>query len=176
MQTIQATPGEHPQTLSRCNIRLQDCDPTGHLNNGKYFEYFFRARDTAMAEMHSLSPADVYAQFGCTWVTYNHHIAYIRPARPGEKVEITSRLLYYDEDTLLVEFFMTDLDRKELKSLLWSTLKFVNHATGEKSIHPEEIRKIFKKTRHPGVNFGELLFENISWQDRIRKIRSEIQA
>ncbi len=38
-------PGKHyPQdTESRVVIRFQDCDPMQHLNNAKYFDYYFNA-------------------------------------------------------------------------------------------------------------------------------------
>ena len=33
------------QTESKSIIRFQDCDPLRHLNNAKYFDYFFNARE-----------------------------------------------------------------------------------------------------------------------------------
>ena len=29
---------------TRVQIRFQDCDPLQHLNNSKYFDYYFNAR------------------------------------------------------------------------------------------------------------------------------------
>lgn len=32
------------ETETKAVIRFQDCDPLQHLNNAKYFDYFFNAR------------------------------------------------------------------------------------------------------------------------------------
>jgi len=37
-------------TESRAIIRFQDCDPLRHLNNAKYFDYFYNAREDQVAQ------------------------------------------------------------------------------------------------------------------------------
>ena len=126
-------------TESKSVIRFQDCDPLRHLNNAKYFDYFFNAREDQVQELYGLSPGDIFEKFGAGWVVYQHQIAYIRPAKVGETVKIMSRGIYYDTDTVIVEYFMTDVHRKQLKTLLWTTLKFIEVKTGMKTPHPEPV-------------------------------------
>ncbi len=41
MVNIDLTHDYPKQTTSQSVIRFQDCDPMRHLNNAKYFDYFF---------------------------------------------------------------------------------------------------------------------------------------
>lgn len=120
-------------------IRFQDCDPLRHLNNSKYFDYYFNAREDRMMEVYGLNYADVFTTFQTGWVAYNHNISYIRPALPGEWVRIMSNVIYYNEDTVVTEFYMTDDSRKELKNVLWTTSKYIDVLTGKRTPHQEQI-------------------------------------
>ena len=131
-------------TESKSVIRFQDCDPLRHLNNAKYFDYFFNAREDQVSELYGFTPGEVFEKFGAGWVVYQHQIAYIRPAGVGEWVKIMSRIIYYNHDTVIVEYFMTDINRKELKTLLWTTLKFFEVRTGKKTMHPEPVMNYLK--------------------------------
>lgn len=136
---------DHPRlTESKSVIRFQDCDPLRHLNNAKYFDYFFNAREDQVSELYGFTPGEIFGQFGAGWVVYQHQIAYIRPADVGEWVKIMSRIIYYDNDTVIVEYFMTDIKRKQLKTLLWTTLKFFEIKTGKKTEHPDQIMTYLK--------------------------------
>jgi len=126
-------------TESKSVIRFQDCDPLRHLNNAKYFDYFFNAREDQVSELYGFTPGEIFEQFGAGWVVYQHQIAYIKPAGVGEWVNIMSRIIYYDTDTVIVEYFMTDIKRKGLKTLLWTTLKFIEVKTGKKTEHPDQV-------------------------------------
>jgi acyl-CoA thioester hydrolase len=126
-------------TESKSVIRFQDCDPLRHLNNAKYFDYFFNAREDQVSELYGFTPGEIFEQFGAGWVVYQHQIAYIRPAGVGEWVKIMSRIIYFDHDTVMVEYFMTDAERKQLKTLMWTTLKFIEVKTGKKTNHPEPV-------------------------------------
>ena len=126
-------------TETKSVIRFQDCDPLRHLNNAKYFDYFFNAREDQVSELYGFTPGEIFEQFGAGWVVYQHQIAYIRPAGVGEWVKIMSRIIFYDHDTVIVEYFMTDTKRKQLKTLLWTTLKFIEVRTGKKTEHPAPV-------------------------------------
>ena len=38
-------------TKSSSLIRFQDCDPLRHLNNAKYFDYYFNAREDQVPKL-----------------------------------------------------------------------------------------------------------------------------
>jgi len=64
-------------------------------------------------------------------VVYNHNISYIRSVQYGELVKIMSRVVFYDDNTVIVEYYMTDTDKKHLKCLMWTTIKYVDVKTGK---------------------------------------------
>jgi len=144
---------EYPKlTESKSVIRFQDCDPLRHLNNAKYFDYFFNAREDQISELYGFTPGEIFEQFGAGWVVYQHQIAYIRPAGVGEWVKIMSRIIYFDEDTAMVEYFMTDIERRQLKTLLWTTLKFIEVKTGKKTQHPVPVMAYLKTIADTNFN------------------------
>jgi acyl-CoA thioesterase FadM len=157
------------QTESRSVIRFQDCDPLRHLNNAKYFDYFFNAREDQVTMLYGVHPGDVYKRFGSTWVVYQHHIAYVRPANMGEWVRIMSRVVWFDADTVIVEYYMTDDTRKQLKTVLWTTLKYIEVATGRKTDHQPEINAYLQKILYPGPDVHAMQLG-----DRVKEIRDEL--
>jgi acyl-CoA thioester hydrolase len=76
---------------SRVIIRFQDCDPLMHLNNSKYFDYFFNAREDQVSKLYGFSFEAMFRELRTSWVVYQHQIAYVRPARISEWVRITSQ-------------------------------------------------------------------------------------
>ncbi|MFC4874417.1 acyl-CoA thioesterase [Negadavirga shengliensis] len=156
------------ETESRVVIRFQDCDPLQHLNNAKYFDYFFNAREDQVPKLYGVEMIDFIRKYHAAWVVYNHNISYIRPAMVGEWVRIMSRVIWHDHHSVLVEYYMTDDSKEELKTLLWTTMRYVSIKDG-------------KSTDHGGavVDFLMAVSDNvdiskISIKDRIREIRSHL--
>jgi YbgC/YbaW family acyl-CoA thioester hydrolase len=127
------------ETASEAIIRFQDCDPLRHLNNAKYFDYFYNSREDQVAKLYNFRLNEIYQEFGCSWVVYNHNISYIKPAVMGEWVKIYSRLVFFDSKTIVVEYLMTDQYKRNMRSLLLSTMKYVNVETGKTTEHQPEI-------------------------------------
>lgn len=123
------------ETESRVVIRFQDCDPLQHLNNAKYFDYFFNAREDQVPKLYGLEMIDLIKKYQATWVVYNHNISYVRPAMVGEWVRIMSRVIWHNHNTILVEYYMTDDEKRELKTLLWSTMRYVGMTDGRSRDH-----------------------------------------
>ena len=95
-------------TKSSSLIRFQDCDPLRHLNNAKYFDYYFNAREDQVPKLYGIKQSLIFKEFSAVWVVYNHQIAYIRPAPMGEWVKIFSRIIWHNQNSMLVEYFMTN--------------------------------------------------------------------
>ncbi|UCS91621.1 acyl-CoA thioesterase [Echinicola marina] len=134
------------ETESRAVIRFQDCDPLQHLNNAKYFDYYFNAREDQVPKLYGVEMYDLIKKYQAAWVVYNHNISYVRPAMVGEWIRIRSRILWHNENTVLIEYYMMDDSKKELKNLLWTTLKYVGLKDGKVKPHRGEIVDFLKAT------------------------------
>src|SRR5690554_2048817 len=157
------------ETESRVVIRFQDCDPLKHLNNAKYLDYFFNAREDQVPKLYGIEMIDMIRKYQATWVVYNHNISYIRPAMVGEWVRIMSRIIWHDHHSIVVEYYMTDDSKQELKTLLWSTMRYVSMDSGRSTDHKEGVLAFVNAT----VDWVDI--HQVSIRDRIKEIRSALQ-
>ncbi|SHN08273.1 acyl-CoA thioester hydrolase [Cyclobacterium lianum] len=156
------------ETESRVVIRFQDCDPLQHLNNAKYFDYFFNAREDQVPKLYGVEMIDFIRKYNAAWVVYNHNISYIKPARVGEWVRIMSRVIWHDHHSLVVEYYMTDDNKEELKTLLWTTMRYVDVKTGRSTDHKGEVAS-FLTAVSDGVSVAELTI-----RERIKEIKGRL--
>ncbi len=157
------------ETESRVIVRFQDCDPLQHLNNAKYFDYYFNAREDQMARQYGFNPGQLFQELNASWVVYQHQIAYVRPALVSEWLRIVSRLIFFNEDTIVTEYYMTDDTSKELKNVLWVTSKYINVSTGKRLPHHPAVMELLETICVPGLNFADLQFN-----DRIRAVKNSL--
>jgi len=157
------------ETDATALIRFQDCDPLGHLNNAKYFDYFFNAREDQVSKIYGYSPGEFYKEFGCAWVVYNHNISYISSVVFGERVRVMSRVIHYNENSAVVEYYMTDEHKKELKCLMWTTLKYIDVKTGKTAVHQPVVTSFMEIMKLDGVDYP-----NLSIKERIRQLKLEL--
>lgn len=134
------------ETESRVLIRFQDCDPLRHLNNAKYFDYFFNAREDQVPKLYGVEMMDFIKKYQAAWVIYNHNISYVKPAMVGEWVRIKSRIIWNNHNTVILEYYMTDDNETQLKTLLWSTMRYVTLAEGKSTDHQGAVSDFLKAT------------------------------
>ena len=158
------------QTESHVVVRFQDCDPLNHLNNAKYFDYFFNAREDQVPKLYGVELKDLIKQFDAVWVVYNHHIAYLRSAMVGEWVKIVTRLIWYNEDTVVLEYLMMDDEKSHLKTLMWTTMKYVGLKTGKTVAHSEPILQYLEATKYGDVDYHAHEFDN-----RVKKVKEQVK-
>ena len=127
----------------RTKIRFADCDPMGHLYNGRYLEYFMNAREDHLLNEYDMDLYAYTAQTGNTWMVVQNQISYFREARLMEEVVISSRLLKMDDIKATAEMIMYDSKKTHIKSLLWVT--FIHFNVKTKSVGPlsNEMKEIF---------------------------------
>ncbi|MFN4144241.1 MAG: acyl-CoA thioesterase [Runella sp.] len=154
---------------SRTIIRFQDCDPLQHLNNAKYFDYYFNAREDQVAKLYEFNFGQLFAELRQSWVVFQHQIAYIRPAMVSEWIRITSRLIYFNSDTIVTEYFMTDDTRTQLKNVLWVTSKYIDVNTGKRVPHPTAVMEYLEAICLPHADF-----HNWNFNERIREIKHSL--
>ncbi|HAI74650.1 MAG TPA: thioesterase [Microscillaceae bacterium] len=156
-------------TESRAIIRFQDCDPLGHLNNAKYLDYFFNAREDQIPQVYEINPVDFFKKFKAGWVIYNHQIAYLRSALPGEWVRILSSVIFFNHDTVVTEYVMTDESKHQLKAVMWTTQTYIDSATGKRMNHHEEVMQFLG-----AIALRDFDFHPNAFQDRIKQIKQTL--
>lgn len=159
------------KTESKSVIRFQDCDPLRHLNNAKYFDYYFNAREDQQALLYGLPGDYMFRTYNASWVVYNHQIAYIRPANVSEWITIMSSVIYFNENTKVTEYVMADTHKQQLKNVLWTTSKYISVDTGRIIPHHPEIMEYLNVICVDGVDY-----EHINFNDRIKQIKQDLQA
>ncbi|TDW96587.1 acyl-CoA thioester hydrolase [Dinghuibacter silviterrae] len=123
--------------MSLYTIRFSDCDPFGHLNNGRYIDYFLNAREDHLRDHYGIE-LNEWAKRGIGFVVNRHDIRYLRPAGYNERVAIRSALIGWTDTELHVELQMWDEPLRQLKAIVWTSFTRVNAATGRKEAHTQE--------------------------------------
>ena len=159
------------ETESRVVVRFQDCDPLRHLNNAKYLDYFFNAREDQVPKLYGLEIMDFIKSFDAVWVVYNHHMAYLKPANLGEWVRILTRVVFFDQNTVVIEYCMTDDFKTSLKSLLWTTFKYVGMNTSRTINHSDEVLNYLNAVLYPGVDYHPNKFS-----DRVSQVKDQLRG
>ncbi len=157
------------ETESRSVIRFQDCDPLQHLNNAKYFDYFFNSREDQVPKLYGVEMIDFIRKYKAAWVIYNHNISYVRPARVGEWIRIMSRVLWTNHNTVVLEYYMTDDTKVELKTLLWTTMRYVTLESGKSTDHEGAVLDYLKAT---SMDFD---ISNITIGDRVKSLKTQLR-
>jgi YbgC/YbaW family acyl-CoA thioester hydrolase len=123
--------------VSFYTVRFNDCDPMGHLNNGRYIDYFLNAREDHLRDHYGIDLRE-WAQRGDAFVVHSHEIRYLRPALYNEVVSIQTALIGLGDNWLLVEHLLFDRERV-LKAILWTRFTHINPQTGRKEPHSAEL-------------------------------------
>lgn len=154
---------------SSYKVRFNDCDPLGHLNNGRYIDYLLNAREDHLAQYYHISLPQFHRQ-GLAWVVKTHEIQYLRPAYYNEKVTIVSRLLEVTDTYLLVEMVMYDEKMQSPKAVLWTNFTCVDPQTGKRKNHTTEFMELVKTMDvHPEDAMGGLA-------ERVRTLQTLAKA
>lgn len=135
---------KHPR--SHYYIRFNDCDPFGHLNNGRYLDYCLNAREDHLRDNYGVDLKD-WAAKGIGFVVNRHEIRYLRPVTYNEKVCIQTALIDIGDTWLTVEMTLWDDNRQQLKALLWTTFTRVDVRTGKKQAHDQPFLEWFGPLR-----------------------------
>jgi len=150
---------------SKLFVRFQDCDAFGHLNNVRYFDYFLNTREEHTRHYYALNLMELSKKYKANWVVTNHQIAYLRPADLGEIILIQTHLIQFDSTSIVIEATMYNEDRTHLKSLLWSTLRYVSMLTGRSTNHSDEVL-----TMLAAIQVSEVEHRPEGFQNRLAEI------
>lgn len=153
------------ELTTTARIRFSDCDPIGHLNNVKYLEYMLNAREDHVESGYGFTYEEFTKKTGCTWVTVQNEIAYLKEIRYNAKVQISSKTIDLGDRLSKVEILMKSEDGKTIHSVLWLTVIFFNMKTRRSESHPQETKELFQKFL---VNLDEKDF-----QSRVATLRKQ---
>lgn len=131
------------ETSSTAKIRFIDCDPIGHLNNSKYLDYMLNAREDHVQEHYGFSYEDIVKETGCTWVTVQNEIAYLKEVRYNHLVEIGSKIIDISHKIAKVEILMKNPQTNTIHAVLWTTVIFFNLKTRKADIVPDDLYQNF---------------------------------
>lgn len=126
-------------------VRFSDCDPIGHLNNVKYLEYMLNAREDHVENGYGFTYEEYTRRTGCTWITVQNEIAYLKEVRYNAKVMITSKTIEVSDRLSKVEILMKSEDGKTVHSILWLTVIYFDMKTRQSAVHPTETKELFKE-------------------------------
>ena len=139
---MQITQAPMKELESAAVIRFQDCDPFGHLNNARYIDYVFNARQDQVEKHYGLRFFERGMQE--SWVVTKLQIAFLSPAVVMEKVLIRTRLVNATENSIVVEGLMLDREAQRLKAIIWAEFGYVSLVTGKRAVHPPELMPLFR--------------------------------
>lgn len=130
---------------TKVKIRFSDCDPIGHLNNVKYLEYMFNAREDHVEDFYGFTYEAWTKKTGCTWITIQNEIAYLKEVRYNQKVVISSKTVSISERTSTIEILMKSEDENLIHAVLWVQVIYFNMKTRKSEIQPVEVKELFLK-------------------------------
>jgi YbgC/YbaW family acyl-CoA thioester hydrolase len=160
------------EPITDVEIRFQDCDPFGHLNNARYIDYFINVREDHLREHYDLDIYERQTKSNRNWVVSRTKISYLFPVLFRERVSVMTRLIKYNNDSLLMEGVMFDRNRKIIKSIIWIEFRYFDLTKGKLAKHSEEMMELFNKISIKGMStefFDERVKEIVRLQKNIMK-------
>ncbi|MBK0403343.1 acyl-CoA thioesterase [Adhaeribacter sp. BT258] len=151
-------------------IRFQDCDPLGHLNNVRYLDVFLNAREEHTLKHYALNLMQLLQQHRTAWVVTNHQIAYLRPAGHSETVHLQTRIIHFDNSTIVVESVMLNETRSKLKSVLWTTYRYISTETGKATDHSDDLMDLLEV-----LDDDAIYYDPDGFQERIKRLSKQLK-
>jgi acyl-CoA thioesterase FadM len=153
---------------SQVLIRFEDCDPFGHLNNGRFIDYFVNAREDQVREHYDFDVYKHIKQSGQGWVVTSNQVQYLREVRFMETKTIRTCLRWFTESDLMVEGQMVDPETQTVLSVIWTRLTYIDLKKGGRTNHPEELMQLYKSVATIGEGKQPITFE-----ERVKEIRTQ---
>jgi acyl-CoA thioester hydrolase len=151
-------------------IKFQDCDPLGHLNNVRYLDIFLNAREEHTMQHYALNLMQLLQQYRTAWVVTNHQIAYIRPSGHGKTVHIQTRIIHFDNSTIVVESVMLNESRSKLKAVLWTTYRYISTETGRPTDHSDDLMDLLEQ-----LDDDAIYYDPDGFQERVKRLSKQLK-
>jgi acyl-CoA thioester hydrolase len=136
---------------SKATIRFQDCDPFGHLNNSKYIDYMFNAREDQLIREYGLNLFEMAHFTKKAWVSAQTEIVYLKPTIVMEEVVIQTSLIEFSDRHVTAEAIMFEKNKKHIKSVMWAKFFHFDLAAQKGIKHADEFMELFAQLHHPVI-------------------------
>ena len=136
---------------SKATIRFQDCDPFGHLNNSKYIDYMFNAREDQLIREYGLNLFEMAHFTKKAWVSAQTEIVYLKPTIVMEKVVIQTKLIDFSDRHVTSEAIMFDKNKKHIKSVMWAKFFHFDLAAQKGIKHANDLMELFEQLHLPVI-------------------------
>ena len=103
------------------------------------------AREDHVEEFYGFTYEEYTRRTGCTWITVQNEIAYLREVRYNAKVVISSKTIDIKDRISKVEILMKSEDGKTVHAVLWITVIYFNLKTRRSEVHPDDTKALFNK-------------------------------
>lgn len=161
-----------PKVLeSQVLIRFEDCDPFGHLNNGRFIDYFTNAREDQVREYYGFDVYKHIKENGKGWVVTSNQVQYIREVKFMETKLIRTSLRWYTSSDILVEGHMVDPKTQTILSVIWTRLTYIDLKKGGRTEHGQELMDLYNAVAILGNYKPDMTFE-----ERVKELRAEQAA
>ncbi len=124
-----------PILESAYQVRFDDCDAFQHLNNMKYLRIFFTERENQEMLQLGFDMYQYQKEANKNWVIGMNQIAYFRPAFLMEKVIVQSTILEWNPTDYLMEMYMWNTDKTQMKALFWCRMIHFDFTTNKRATH-----------------------------------------
>lgn len=148
---------------SKVKIRFSDCDPLGHLNNAKYIEYMLNAREDHVVDRYGFTYEEYSKKTGCTWVTIQHEIAYLKELKYNMEVIISSKVIAVTDRISTVELIMKEEKTGKVNAVLWMSVIHFDLKTRRSAVLLPEYQQLFQDSLYE--------VEEKSFAERVSKFR-----
>ena len=103
------------------------------------------AREDHVESGYGFTYEEYTRKTGCTWITIQNEIAYLKEVRYNARVIISSKTIEVGDRLSKVEILMKSEDGKTIHSILWLSVIYFNMKTRRSDSHPEDTKKLFTK-------------------------------
>ena len=103
------------------------------------------AREDHVESGYGFTYEEYTRKTGCTWITIQNEIAYLKEVRYNARVIISSKTIEVGDRISKVEILMKSEDGKTIHCVLWVTVIYFNMKTRSSDSHPEDTKRLFEK-------------------------------
>jgi acyl-CoA thioester hydrolase len=104
------------------------------------------------------------------WVITKHHISYLKPARQGVQVRISSQLIHFDNSSLVLEMQMRDESGTRLLALLWSEMAYVTMPAGTRTDHANAMMDLLDD-----LDVEDVSYDPDGFDERVKEVRQQLK-
>jgi acyl-CoA thioester hydrolase len=103
------------------------------------------AREDHVESGYGFTYEEYTRKTGCTWITIQNEIAYLKEVRYNARVMISSKTIEVGDRISKVEILMKSEDGETIHAVLWLTVIYFNMKTRKSDVHPEDTKRLFER-------------------------------